>query len=497
MKNKYSTDFERYLNARPLDVHTWSDHPEVNVFVNEIYSQLSSIKGNERINKKLLKVVLLDLYVAWCTDPELMIMFSRDNNAYKAKSRYNEIHIGKKVIGVVNNLVNEGIIEEKRGFKDRIHDIGFQSRLWASPALKEKFKSARFHQFQFCDHEGRESIVLRNDNKEDIEVYTDTAVTKYSRSLLADYNTLLGNTHIDICHLNKPVIAIGSGSKAMKLAINQQDKFVRRIFNNSEWDQGGRFYGGWWQRCPKVFREKIVFDDVATAEIDFSGIHIVILYAQEGINYWAEVNEDPYSIHGINDIDPNIDLRAAAKLLLLTAINAETPEKAFGAFRQQAVSGLPEKRLTNEQLNSMLNQLKRKHKPIAHKLASGAGIELMYVDSQITERLIKRFTRHYHCPILTIHDSYIVPFGYDRILHREMQAAFEAVKGVSQPVVEHTTEYYDMIEQEPHPDNPVDLQHDHYAGPPSQRHLSELELFREFKGKPLWEDWVPDWTAVY
>ena len=136
MKNKNSTDFERYLNARPLDVHTWSDHPEVNVFVNDIYSQLSSIKGNERINKKLLKVVLLDLYLAWCTDPELMIMFSRDNNAYKAKSRYNEINIGKKVIGVVNNLVNEGIIEEKRGFNDQIRGIGFQSRLWASPALR-------------------------------------------------------------------------------------------------------------------------------------------------------------------------------------------------------------------------------------------------------------------------------------------------------------------------------------------------------------------------
>jgi hypothetical protein len=22
-------------------------------------------------------------------------------------------------------------------------------------------------------------------------------------------------------------------------------------------------------------------------------------------------------------------------------------------------------------------------------------------------------------------------------------------------------------------------------------------LFRRFKGKPLWEDWVPDWTAIY
>jgi len=495
VKNKNSTDFERYLNARPLDVHTWSDHPEVNVFVNDIYSQLSSIKGNERINKKLLKVVLLDLYLAWCTDPELMIMFSRDNNAYKAKSRYNEINIGKKVIGVVNNLVNEGIIEEKRGFKDRIHGIGFQSRLWASPALKDKFKSARFHQFQFCDHEGRESIVLRDENKEAVEDYSDNAFTTFSRSLLSEYNALLANTHIDIFDLDKPVIEIGSGSKTMKLAINQRDKFVRRIFNNSRWDEGGRFYGGWWQRCPKTYRENIVFDGVVTAEIDFSGIHIVILYAQEGINYWAEVNEDPYSIHGINNIDPDIDLRASAKLLLLTAINAKTPEKAFGAFRQQAESGSPEKRLTNEQLNSMLNELKRKHEPIAHKLASGAGIELMYVDSQITERLIERFTRHYRCPILTIHDSYIVPFGYDRILHREMQAAFEAITGVSQPVVEHTTEYYDVLEDEPDPGlaNSITEYPDLTS---SKRHLKDCESFKIYKEKPNREPWVPECTLV-
>lgn len=472
MESANLTDFERYLNARPLDVHTWSDHPEVNVFVDEIYSHLSSIKGNERINKKLLKVVLLDLYVAWCTDPELMIMFSRDNNAYKAKSRYNEIHISKKIRDIVDELVKEGIIEEKRGFNDKIRGIGFQSRIWASPSLIEKFKSARFHQFQLCDHECRESIVLRNKNKEAVEDYQDNAITNFSRSLLYEYNALLANTHIDIVDLDKPLIEIGSGSKTMRLAITQQDKFVRRIFNNSKWDQGGRFYGGWWQRCPKIYREKIVFDGVATAEIDFSGIHIVILYAQEGINYWAEVNEDPYSIHGINDIDPEIDLRAAAKLLFLTAINAQQPQEAFGAVRQQAKMGTPERRLTNQQLNSMLSQLKRKHEPIAHKLASGAGIELMCVDSQITERLIERFTRHYQCPILTIHDSYIVPFGYDRILHREMQAAFEAVTGVSQPVVEHMTEYYDVLEDEPEQRSAASMT-DYPDWTPSKRHLKD------------------------
>ena len=496
MEDKTLTYFEQYLNARPLDVHTWSDHPEVNVFVNDIYSQLSSISGNERINKKLLKVILLDLYVACCTDPELMIMFSRDNNAYKAKSRYNEIHIGKKIIAIVDSLVNENIIEEKRGFNDHIRGIGFQSRLWPSPALKDKFKSAKFHQFQLCDHEGRESIVLRDENKEAVEDYSDNAFTTFSRSLLSEYNALLANTHIDIFDLDKPVIEIGSGSKTMRLAINQQDKFVRRIFNNSRWDQGGRFYGGWWQRCPKDYREKIVFDGVVTAEIDFSGIHIVILYAQEGINYWADVNDDPYLIQGINDIDPEIDLRAAAKLLLLTAINAETPEKAYGAFRQQASVGTPERRLTNAQLRSMLNQLKKKHEAIAHKLASGVGIELMYVDSQITERLIERFTRHYQCPILTIHDSYRVPFGYDRILRREMQAAFEAVTGVSKPVVEHTTEYYDVLEDEPDP-RLVNSITEYPDWTPSKRHLKDYESFKIYKGKPNREPWVPDWTMIY
>ena len=93
-----------------------------------------------------------------------------------------------------------------------------------------------------------------------------------------------------------------------------------------------------------------------TAEIDFSGLHIVMLYGQQGINYWAEINEDPYHLHGINDIDPDINFRAALKLLMLTAINADDEAKAF-----QAETGCPEKNLNNDQLKSMLEALKRKH----------------------------------------------------------------------------------------------------------------------------------------
>ena len=485
-----------YTNARPLDVHRWSEHPEVNAFIDHVFTDLKSINGNARISKKVVKVILLDLYVAWCADPGLMLMFSRDNNAYKAGSRYNELHISKKIIGIVDALIANGVIGQKLGFNDRVSGIGFQSRLWASEKLIALFEKARFNQFYISHPKNWNPIVLRNESK-DAQEYADTSKTNGMRSVLLDYIKILKHTHIDIYDLETPVLIIGDGKKKMRLQINQQDKKVRRIFNNSRWDQGGRFYGGWWQRCPKDYRKKIKFDGIMTAEIDFSGLHIVILYAQKGINYWAEVNEDPYELHGINDIDPDVDLRAAAKLLLLTAINSDDTNKTFKAFRSQSATGSPEKKMTDGQLSAMLHQLAQKHEPIAHKLASGAGIDLMYVDSQITEKLIEKFTFVYKCPILTVHDSYIVPFGYDHFLYQEMQAAFEEVTGVKHPVVEHTTEYYDVIEREPHPDNPVELQHDHYAGPPSHRHLTELELFRKFKGKPLWEDWVPDWSTVY
>ena len=121
--NNYDNNKIDYMNSRPLDVHTWSDYSEVNDFVDDIYQLLKSIKGHKKGNKRLLKVLLLDLYVAWCADHELKIMFSRDNNAYKAKSRYNELHISKKIRDIVDVMVAEGIVYEKQGFNDRVRGV--------------------------------------------------------------------------------------------------------------------------------------------------------------------------------------------------------------------------------------------------------------------------------------------------------------------------------------------------------------------------------------
>jgi hypothetical protein len=67
---------------------------------------------------------------------------------------------------------------------------------------------------------------------------------------------------------------------------------------------------------------------------------------------------------------------------------------------------------------------------------------------------------------------------------------------VDQPVVEHTTEYYDVLKDEPDPQLANSMTN--YPGlVPSSRHLEDYESFKFYKDKPIREPWVPDWTMVY
>ena len=73
-----------YQHSRPLDVHRWSEHKEANGFVDYVYDTYLNTQSNEnqRIKKKHLKVVLLDLYVAWLNDPDLNIAVHMTPSAY-------------------------------------------------------------------------------------------------------------------------------------------------------------------------------------------------------------------------------------------------------------------------------------------------------------------------------------------------------------------------------------------------------------------------------
>ena len=493
---------EELEHSRLLDVHTWSEHGEVNEFINLIHKEhFSSPLSNRsaalsKTGKKHLKKVLLDLYVAWVDDPTLCIAVHLNVNRYRARSRYNKLSISKKTIEVVKTLNDldlvhlvKGYIRREEGGKSRV------SRIWPTEKLIKHFSKARFRIFEIQIHEDKEPIVLRNEKKEDIP-YEDTAETNRMRGVLRAYNELLRRTHIDCSHLDQPFVLKSNGTR---ININQRDKFVRRIFNNSSFQQGGRFYGGWWQQIPSEDRPYIKINGMRTLEVDYSNLHAVLLYARRGIHYGEDIGGDAYDIDVPELYDRKLS-RLVAKAMLLVAINADDESGAFQAARNKIREEetkdpdvIPaDTKFTNNLLQKVLDQIREKHPLIEDMFLSGAGVDLQYIDSQITEKIIQHFTS-LDIPVLPIHDSYVIQSDYVGDLRIAMHTAFGQLTQIPHPEDTFGNKTYDWAAikqigynfelEEDDPETHGEILDEMVEEYVSQRYRDNLTLFREWLEK--------------
>ncbi|QJF50760.1 hypothetical protein [Roseobacter ponti] len=212
------------------------------------------------------------------------------------------------------------------------------------------------------------------------------------------------------------------------ILVSQADKYTHRVFNNGSFELGGRFYGGWWQRCPSRMRDDILIDNHVTVEIDYSSLHPTILYTYVGINYWKDVGRDPYSIGRLSFEDDEGETRRLAKAVLLILFNIDDDAKLPAAFRRNAKAGSREKKLTDQQINEITDKLREIHSPISEFFCSGIGLTLQYEDSKVTEKIVAFFVDQ-GWPVLLVHDSYIVPDGLHEELELVMERSFKEIFG--------------------------------------------------------------------
>ncbi|TSK08815.1 MAG: hypothetical protein FPO08_05810 [Geobacter sp.] len=271
------------------------------------------------------------------------------------------------------------------------------------------------------------TIKVKNDYN-----YPNNNITNRMRRVVVAYNKMLDRTHIDCdaaCIDGEDRIALieklkrYNKSQTKEIRIKLLNKNVYRVFNNRSWEQGGRFYGAWWIGCSSILRKYITLNGEPTCELDYSGIHIHLLYAQKGINY-AAMRPDAYTLDdGLPDRDLN-------KLILLTAINAENENDACSSvFNQLRLESgmLQHYNITSyDPIRLKLNLLKEKHSPIADKIASGEGIKLQYFDSCVIEKLIIFATEH-NIPVLTIHDSVVCAVRHADIIKDRMWHHFTVI----------------------------------------------------------------------
>lgn len=449
-EDESKTKAEELNNSSLFDVHRWSDYPAVNNAVDALFTELKkdpAFSANLNITKKHIKVIILDLYVKWLTDPEMYSAYYRANNAYPSKKelRYNKLHISKKTPEIVDALVREGYVVSVTGHFDREHKrTSHISRMRATPKLIDLIvKQHKITPEMVELASDTECIILRikdGEKKKNIP-YTDTPETKKWRRNLYAYNNLLRNTLVDIPQIprgglvEKPkTSAKKKKPKEVRTTINRSNKFVRRIFSDGSFEDGGRYYGGFWQRVPKKWRERILINGCHTVEIDYSGLHIVMLYAQVGIDYWKEVGRDPYEIPGV---EVSERMRKLLKLILLCVLNNKDKATTIKAVRKKTNFDPDEYSWVKEEkvdIAGIIDSFTLLHKPIQEFFYSGIGIKLQRMDSQIAEEVINTLTKK-DIPVLAIHDSFIVQTLNEQLLKNTMDLAFKKVTGIDDPKI--------------------------------------------------------------
>lgn len=417
-----------YANSQIIDYNRWSDHPEVDRLVAHLLENYPSRKRYDFAAN--MKVVLLNLYQSYLASPERYVAYHRGASHYTdlksdVENRYHKNpHISQtKLVGVVDHLESCLIIENAVGgyFADENGSHGFLSRMRATNAFVELCQEYKLSPAMIGRFKPDEVIILRgvpykDENGNEVKplvYYKDNRNTRCMRNVVQEYNALIDSfdIRIDVDRMSgedvNAVVQNLNDREYPTISVNYRQKHVYRVFNNASWKQGGRFYGAWWIGCPSVLRKYITINGLPTIELDYSGIHINLLYALEGINY-AELKEDPYTL------DDGVPDRSLNKLILLTALNAENEAKArdavFDQLRQE--NKLGKYKLTNKQpIAAKIGLLKQKHSNIAKYIAEGEGVYLQYHDSCVMEKLLKYAVTH-SIPILSIHDSVVFPAKY-------------------------------------------------------------------------------------
>jgi hypothetical protein len=424
----------------------------------------------ERLNEHI-KVIVLNLSHAYSSDPERYIAYSRDRNKYKLDKIYTGFQFSySNVIKVTDYLMDKDYIEHEIGHSDS--DDYKQAHLSRMRAAFKLINSIKLYQNSRIatdslktDTSHREVIVVKGvkpkkkqreiikDGKKKKETYQpkrkivntpDTGKVRKMRDNLKLINSIMEKADItlDITdqELQKLNYRLNKSRNQYKHAVDFSRKTLHRTFLDRKLDRGGRFYGPWYQNIYKEYRSQIMINDLVTLEFDFSGYHINILYALEGLPL---PEEDPYRLDGFSKAKETRDF---FKRVLLVVLNTkrETKSKAKDAVIRRIIRDVRFGELKQpeeiQDINAAIDQFAIKHESIQQYFFTGYGIDLQFIDSQIAEKILLYFATTLGVPCLPVHDSFIIHAGLVFKLQEIMLHYFEQEFAQKIPIT------YDMDE---------------------------------------------------
>jgi hypothetical protein len=344
---------------------------------------------------------------------EIWVILSACSKALSRESNIFSISLNRNHVVLANKYHGKGINRDRLSFALKwcidngflIFYKGYKSQISCyelTDKMLERFSTKSLGKMVIRPKE--DLVVVKNDKKEIIQSKI-SGITS-SRSLVKKYNTFLDKQDIRLNNI-------------------KCSPEYKRIFNNNL-NCGGRWYTfGGFQSLPSENRRFITINSNQTTEVDFKSIHPNILYTLEGIDKGSTF--DPYSLSGLCLEGSPQQIRALAKGSLLRLMNSKTVGLAYNSVRLYCSEikfpynkGL-EKQVIDELIN---NNAEIKD----YLLSEDIWKELQYLDSSITESIIKSFLDEDKV-ILPWHDSYVVCQQEQEFLIEVMKSSWKEVLG--------------------------------------------------------------------
>lgn len=382
-------------DSKLFQVHRKSDYPPMADQLKAVFNQLLELrksKGQQtrkasRI-RQTMDALILDCWVSSKYDPNPWRAVSRNRNDYVKGTRYRRLFFKVDIfIGVLDDLIELGFIEQKIGFHDRRSGIGYQTRIKLTDKALD-FLDFDIKQIERNPEVPEDETIIKKDASGHLLDYVDDRFTNAMRDEVKGYNNMVGTAEINTNDIE------------LKFRYDPTNVLLKRVFNG---EGGGRFYGGFWQQLPKEDRLKLKLDGESVVELDFVALHPAIAYSLQGF----ELAFDPYLIEGCE--------RKDVKKAFLCLFNCESRKQAINTIRSEFhVKGAA----------SLLHRIEEEHGLIADCFYNPAfGLMLQNTDSWLCEKVLKKLMKQ-GILVLPIHDSFLVKGSYEEELRRAMSDSF-------------------------------------------------------------------------
>ena len=381
--------------------------------------------SDQKTHDRMIEAILCDLCLLYLDPQYDAVHLPLSNKVLRKASRYKSPVLGKTLPDLLNIMAapEMDFVVLTKGHKNfRIIDQdlnvvpteGVQSTLAPGPKLLSRIERFGITQEDITWSDEEEPIVLRSIKTPGKEVaeavaYKDTHQTNTLRAEMNRINTYLAKADISCKYHNT----------------NPNDRYLRRIFNNNSFDQGGRLYGGFWQKMTSEDRyEHIRINKDMIAECDYGQMSILLLYAEAK----AQEQLPEGDLYDLSSYGIPQECRPGIKKVMQAIINsADIPKRLPKGDRKHIPN--------NISLTDILTALEQKHPVIYPLMNSNRGMQLFRKESDILVNVLLTLQKK-DVVALPIHDAVLVADEDKEKAVRVMKDVFREHTGITPEVTQ-------------------------------------------------------------